>query len=161
VNVSSVGHIQAAIDFARSEQIRLVIKNTGHDMSGRNLGAGALSVWTYVSSFLAIKERDEFTASKVFERYCILRKLHDRRLHCVQAREIYDAAFEKGLVVVGGVCDVRNFVLFIHLERKFSNKKIVSRVVRRIFTRRWAFYAQFPPHPTRLCLTPTSTQTKS
>jgi hypothetical protein len=66
----------------------------------------------------------------------------------VQAREIYDPAFEKGLVVVGGVCDVRNFVLFIHLERKFSNKKIVSRVVRRIFARRWAFYAQFPPHPT-------------
>jgi hypothetical protein len=71
VNVSNVGHIQAAIDFARSRHIRLVIKNTGHDMSGRSLGAGALLVWTHVSSFFAIEERDELTVSKVFERYCI------------------------------------------------------------------------------------------
>jgi hypothetical protein len=50
VNVTNVGHIQAAINFARSQQIRLVIKNTGHDFSGKSLGGGALSIWTHVSN---------------------------------------------------------------------------------------------------------------
>lgn len=37
----------------------------------------------------------------------------------VQAREIYNAAFEKALMAVGGVCDVWNLILFIrNRERK-------------------------------------------
>ncbi|KAK4209630.1 hypothetical protein QBC37DRAFT_430120 [Rhypophila decipiens] len=47
VNASSVSHVQLAVNFARSNNIRLVIKSTGHDSFGRNTGAGALSVWTH------------------------------------------------------------------------------------------------------------------
>ncbi|KAF5864048.1 hypothetical protein ETB97_008785 [Aspergillus alliaceus] len=47
VNVSSVDHIQLAINFARQTGVRLVVKNTGHDSSGKSGGAGALSIRTH------------------------------------------------------------------------------------------------------------------
>ncbi|KAF5026999.1 hypothetical protein F66182_873 [Fusarium sp. NRRL 66182] len=45
VDAHNVAHLQLAINFARSMNLRLVIKNTGHDFNGRSAGAGALSVW--------------------------------------------------------------------------------------------------------------------
>ncbi|KAK8085333.1 hypothetical protein PG997_006604 [Apiospora hydei] len=36
-----------AVNFARNRNLRLVVKNTGHDFVGRSLGAGSLSVWTH------------------------------------------------------------------------------------------------------------------
>ncbi|KAK4247470.1 hypothetical protein C7999DRAFT_41238 [Corynascus novoguineensis] len=47
VNVSSVRHIQLAVNFARNANLRLVIKNTGHCYLGKSSGAGALSIWTH------------------------------------------------------------------------------------------------------------------
>lgn len=47
VNVTNVRQIQAAVNFARNTNLRLVIKNTGHDFNGRSTGAGALSIWTH------------------------------------------------------------------------------------------------------------------
>ncbi|KAH6847752.1 hypothetical protein B0I37DRAFT_375759 [Chaetomium sp. MPI-CAGE-AT-0009] len=47
VNASTVKHIQAAVNFARNKNIRLVIKNTGHDFGGRSMGAGSLSIWVH------------------------------------------------------------------------------------------------------------------
>ncbi|KAI1183167.1 FAD-binding domain-containing protein [Nemania serpens] len=47
VNATAAKHVQAAVDFARSNNIRLVIKNTGHDFGGRSVGAGSISVWTH------------------------------------------------------------------------------------------------------------------
>jgi hypothetical protein len=71
VNVTNVGHIQAGIDFARSREIRLVIKNTGHDFSGKNLGGGALSIWTHVSN-VEISDNSVTHQFKAPERYHIL-----------------------------------------------------------------------------------------
>ncbi|KAK3390712.1 hypothetical protein B0H63DRAFT_410663 [Podospora didyma] len=47
VNATSVKQVQAAVNFARNNNVRLVIKNTGHDSVGRNAGGGSLSVWTH------------------------------------------------------------------------------------------------------------------
>ncbi|KAF4975769.1 hypothetical protein FZEAL_7485 [Fusarium zealandicum] len=47
IDARNVAHIQLAINFARSLNLRLVIKNTGHDFNGRSVGAGALSIWTH------------------------------------------------------------------------------------------------------------------
>ncbi|KAK4466376.1 hypothetical protein QBC42DRAFT_193003 [Cladorrhinum samala] len=47
VNATEVKHIQAAVNFARNKNIRLIIKNTGHDFLGRSNGYGSLSVWTH------------------------------------------------------------------------------------------------------------------
>ena len=51
-NVSTVADIQAVVNFARSANVHLIIKNTGHDFSGKSLGGGSLSTWTHVSVFL-------------------------------------------------------------------------------------------------------------
>jgi hypothetical protein len=40
-------HVQLAINFARNANIRLVIKNSGHDFNGKNIGGAALSIWTH------------------------------------------------------------------------------------------------------------------
>ncbi|KAI0142709.1 FAD binding domain-containing protein [Xylariaceae sp. FL1272] len=47
VNVSTVKHIQGAVNFARNKDLRVVIKNTGHDFLGRSVGFGSLSIWTH------------------------------------------------------------------------------------------------------------------
>ncbi|KAF2795938.1 FAD/FMN-containing isoamyl alcohol oxidase-like protein MreA [Melanomma pulvis-pyrius CBS 109.77] len=47
VNATTAKHIQLAVNFARNNNIRLTIKNTGHDFLGRNTGGGALQVWVH------------------------------------------------------------------------------------------------------------------
>ncbi|KAK2789504.1 hypothetical protein FQN52_006032 [Onygenales sp. PD_12] len=47
VNVSNVAQVQLAINFARNTGIRLVVKNTGHNFSGKSGGGGSLSIWTH------------------------------------------------------------------------------------------------------------------
>ncbi|KAK4032940.1 hypothetical protein C8A01DRAFT_20055 [Parachaetomium inaequale] len=47
VNASSVKDIQLAVNFARNRNIRLNIKNTGHDFSGRSTGQASLSIWVH------------------------------------------------------------------------------------------------------------------
>ena len=47
VAVQSADDISKTIKFACSKNLRLVIKNTGHDYLGRSTGAGALSIWTH------------------------------------------------------------------------------------------------------------------
>ncbi|KAH8900512.1 isoamyl alcohol oxidase [Thozetella sp. PMI_491] len=47
VNVSSTGDVAAALAFASSRNIRVVVRNTGHDFFGRSTGAGSLAIWTH------------------------------------------------------------------------------------------------------------------
>ncbi|KAI0420780.1 FAD binding domain-containing protein [Xylaria grammica] len=47
VNVTTVKQIQAAVNFARNNNLRLIVKNTGHDFFGRSTGFGAISIWTH------------------------------------------------------------------------------------------------------------------
>ncbi|KAJ2974356.1 hypothetical protein NUW58_g8684 [Xylaria curta] len=52
VNATEASHVQAAVKFAKDNNIRLTIKNTGHRGSGRNTGYGSLSyeILTYIRS---------------------------------------------------------------------------------------------------------------
>ncbi|KAI2633208.1 FAD-binding domain-containing protein [Hypomontagnella submonticulosa] len=47
VNVTTTSQIQLAINLARNLNLRLVVKNTGHDYSAKSTGAGSLSLWTH------------------------------------------------------------------------------------------------------------------
>ncbi|KAI2633137.1 FAD-binding domain-containing protein [Hypomontagnella submonticulosa] len=47
VNATTVRDVQIAVNFARNRNLRLVIKNTGHDFIGRSNGFGSLSIWTH------------------------------------------------------------------------------------------------------------------
>ena len=47
IAVESPSDISATILFATSHNLRLTIKNTGHDYLGRSTATGALSIWTH------------------------------------------------------------------------------------------------------------------
>ncbi|PLB48490.1 FAD-binding domain-containing protein [Aspergillus steynii IBT 23096] len=45
INATNENDIAAGIKFAKDNNVRLVIKNTGHDVVGRSQGYGSLSIW--------------------------------------------------------------------------------------------------------------------
>ncbi|KAK1243224.1 hypothetical protein MKX07_003852 [Trichoderma sp. CBMAI-0711] len=47
INVTGPTDVQTGIAFAKKNNIRLVIKNTGHDYLGKNTGKGGLTLWTH------------------------------------------------------------------------------------------------------------------
>ncbi|RYO76028.1 hypothetical protein DL766_007703 [Monosporascus sp. MC13-8B] len=47
VKATNVAQIQLAVNFARNLNLRLVVKNKGHDFNAKSTGAGALSIWTH------------------------------------------------------------------------------------------------------------------
>lgn len=94
VNATEVDHIAAAINFAREKNVRLVIRNTGHDYLGRSTGAGSLAVWThYLKDITPVQWDDaDFTGKAL--------KLGAG----VQGYEMLQAATALGRVAVGGEC---------------------------------------------------------
>ncbi|PYH91411.1 FAD/FMN-containing dehydrogenase [Aspergillus ellipticus CBS 707.79] len=94
VNVSSSADVAAAIKFAKSNNIRLVIRNTGHDYLGRSTGAGALSVWTH--SLNSVEYEDWSGSTYDGPAY----KLGSG----VMGYQVLEALQGSGHVVVGGEC---------------------------------------------------------
>jgi hypothetical protein len=45
VNASTAAQVQAAVNFARQKNVRLVVKATGHDFRGRSVAPKSLSIW--------------------------------------------------------------------------------------------------------------------
>ncbi|RPA98382.1 FAD-binding domain-containing protein [Choiromyces venosus 120613-1] len=96
VSARTVRDVQASVNFARNQNLRLVVKNTGHDFAGKSSGRGALSVRTHLLNEMAfIEEYDEGgeggysgPAFKVGAG--------------VQGRDVYAFAKGFGYVVVGG-----------------------------------------------------------
>ena len=93
VEATTVAQVQLAVNFARNNNIRLVIKNTGHDFGGKSSGAGALSIWTH--RFKDIKFYDNYQTTG-YQGPAF--KLGSG----VQAWEMYEAANKYGVVAVSG-----------------------------------------------------------
>ncbi|KAL3422016.1 FAD binding domain-containing protein [Phlyctema vagabunda] len=93
VNVTNVAQIQLAVNFARNANLRLVVKNTGHDFNGKSAGAGALSIWTHHLKSITVLNNYK-TASYSGKAV--------KMGAGVQAQEIYAAAKAGGFTVVGG-----------------------------------------------------------
>ena len=94
VNVSEPRDVSRAIQFAQEHNIRLVIRNTGHDYNGKSTGSGSLGIWTHHLKNISIVDYNSthYTGKAI-------------RLGAgVQGFEAYDAANASGLVVVGGEC---------------------------------------------------------
>lgn len=101
MNVSTVAHIQLALNIARNTNIRLVIKNTGHDFLGKSLGAGALSIWTHNLKdieFIEHYKSDSGYEGPVF-----------KVAAGVVVRELYQAAEKYNVTVTGGICESVGF----------------------------------------------------
>jgi len=56
VAVTTFAQIQAAINFVRKQNLRLVIKNTGHDFLGRSTAPGSLQIWTHQMQQISISD---------------------------------------------------------------------------------------------------------
>ncbi|KAK0621942.1 hypothetical protein B0T17DRAFT_494420 [Bombardia bombarda] len=96
VEIRNVAQIQLAINFARNLNLRLVVKNTGHDFLGKSTGAGALSIWTH-----KLKTLDYMSSIKTTSYTGPAFKLGAG----VQVFELYEAANKLGVTAVGGECD--------------------------------------------------------
>jgi len=94
VNASSASDYQKTIEFTKKHNIRLVIRNTGHDFLGKSMGAGAVGIWTHNIKDIEILDytSPHYTgkAMKVGAG--------------VQIFEAHEAAHAHNLVVVGGNC---------------------------------------------------------
>ncbi|OAA57315.1 FAD-binding, type 2 [Cordyceps fumosorosea ARSEF 2679] len=94
INVSGAADVVAGLQFAKERNVRVQVKNTGHDYLGRSTGQGSLALWTHnlkSISFLNYTSA-RYTGPAV--------KLGAG----VQAFEAYPAAAARGLRVVGGYC---------------------------------------------------------
>ncbi len=97
VAVTKVSQIQLALNFARRSNLRLVVKNTGHDFADKSIGAGALSVWTH-------KLKDiQFLASYNCRGY---QGPAFKLASGVETEEVYRAAELNNVTIVGGECRV-------------------------------------------------------
>ncbi|KAL0935889.1 isoamyl alcohol oxidase [Colletotrichum truncatum] len=100
VNVTDEEHISKAVEFAKEHNIRLVIKSTGHDFLQRSTGYGSLSIWlqNYRRGF---NFHDDYQVVND----CPKSDWKGSALTITGAyawSDIYPAAFEKNLIVVGG-----------------------------------------------------------
>ncbi|KAH7082368.1 FAD binding domain protein [Paraphoma chrysanthemicola] len=94
IEVHTAADIAAGIHFAKARNIRLVIKNTGHDYLGKSTGKGALSLWMH-----KLKETQVLNyTSEAYSGPAM------KMGAGVQAFEAYTAAHNAGLAVLGGQC---------------------------------------------------------
>jgi FAD/FMN-containing dehydrogenase len=94
VNISTVAQVQLAVNFARNANLRLVVKNTGHDFNGKASGKGALSIWTHW-----LKDKTYYPHYKADNGYT---GPAIKVGAGIQVFEAYEYAKSLGLTVVGG-----------------------------------------------------------
>lgn len=94
MNVTGPEDIAATIRFADEHNIRLVIRNTGHDYMGRSTAADALSIWTHYLKGVEVKDwsDSEYTGKAL------------KIAAGTEGHEALEAAAAAGLVVVTGEC---------------------------------------------------------
>ena len=96
VDARSAADYRTTLAFAALRNIRLVIRNTGHDFIGKSTGAGALALWTH-----NIKNLELISA---YESSTYLGPAMKAGAG-VQFFEAQAAAHAKGLVIVSGNCE--------------------------------------------------------
>lgn len=95
-NVSNVADVQKAVQFASKHNLRLVIKNSGHDYIGRSTAADAFSIWT--------RHLDEITFHDAF----VPNNTNAAPTTAVTIQtgvrigDLYEAAAQRNLVIVAG-----------------------------------------------------------
>ncbi|KAK1995543.1 FAD binding domain-containing protein [Colletotrichum falcatum] len=94
VDVQSAEHVSSALKFAKDNNLRVVVRNTGHDFLGRSTGAGALAIWTnHLKSMDFTTWSDEHYSGPAVKAGA-----------GVLGYEVLEAAHAEGLAVVTGEC---------------------------------------------------------
>ncbi|EED23613.1 FAD/FMN-containing isoamyl alcohol oxidase MreA [Talaromyces stipitatus ATCC 10500] len=94
VNISKPEHISKTLAFAQQNNIRVVVRNTGHDYNGKSTGAGAIAIWTH-----NLKDREIIDYNSSYYQGKAIKIGAG-----VQGFEAYKLADQHGLQVVGGEC---------------------------------------------------------
>lgn len=94
INISSADQVAVGLRFAQENNIRLTIKNTGHDFLGRSAGEGSLALWMRNLQEITFLDYDSSQYSGPAARFGA----------GVQNAAVYQATSEQGLRVVGGSC---------------------------------------------------------
>ncbi|KAK7051653.1 hypothetical protein VNI00_004632 [Paramarasmius palmivorus] len=101
VDARSVGDIQAAVRFAAKHNLRLVIKNTGHDYLGRSAAPDSFMIWTHNLKNLVYDEAfipANSNSTETFKGEYLPLTFEAG----IQWREAYAAADQHGRVIPGG-----------------------------------------------------------
>ncbi|KAJ8082048.1 hypothetical protein PM082_007894 [Marasmius tenuissimus] len=98
VDARNAGDIQAAVKFATDNNLRLVVKNTGHDYLGRSSARNGFMIWTHHMKSISYSETFVPEGGPEAETYQALTLGAG-----VQWREAYAAAQENNRYVVGGI----------------------------------------------------------
>jgi hypothetical protein len=94
VAATTLSHVISTVNFARDNNIRLVIKSSGHDLLGKSRGPGSLELWTHKISDISFLTY----ASEAYSGPAV--KLGAG----VQGNQALEAANAKGLRVLSGSC---------------------------------------------------------
>ncbi|PRP84063.1 hypothetical protein PROFUN_08525 [Planoprotostelium fungivorum] len=57
VHAQDAEDVRRYVQFATAHKLRIVVKNTGHDLSGRSIGYGGVAVWTHKLKNIQLHER--------------------------------------------------------------------------------------------------------
>ncbi|GLB39902.1 putative oxygen-dependent FAD-linked oxidoreductase family protein [Lyophyllum shimeji] len=98
VDARSVGDVQATVQFASKHNLRLVIKNTGHDYLGRSTARGALLLWTHHLKNITYQETFTPDGAPQGITYKVITLGAG-----VQWHEAYDAVEAEGRFILGGL----------------------------------------------------------
>lgn len=94
VNATGASDYQNTINFARENNVRLVIRDTGHDWLGKSTGAGSIALWTHHLEDIEVLDYK----SKIYNGKAL------KVGAGVQIIRALAAAQKEGLVIVGGTC---------------------------------------------------------
>lgn len=94
VKATEASDIIASIEFAKAENIRVLVRNTGHDFLGRSTGAGALAIWTQGLKNITFGQWSDkyYTGPSATIGAGVI------------GSELVEAANEQGLTVMSGEC---------------------------------------------------------
>ncbi|KAJ8061718.1 hypothetical protein OCU04_009518 [Sclerotinia nivalis] len=94
LNISNAEDVIAGLEFAQENNIRLTIKNTGHDFLGRSAGSGSLALWMHNLDEIAFFNYSDSLYTGPAARFGA----------GVRYSDLYPVAQEHGYRVVGGSC---------------------------------------------------------
>lgn len=94
VKATDAEDVVSALQFAKAQNIRFLVRNTGHDFLGRSTGAGALAIWTQALKNITFTEWSDkyYSGPAVTVGAGVL------------GYEVLEAAHANGLTVVSGEC---------------------------------------------------------
>ncbi|KAF9260677.1 FAD-binding domain-containing protein [Marasmius fiardii PR-910] len=98
VDARSAADVQAAVRFASKHNLRLVVKNTGHDFMGRSADRNAFMIWTHNMKDTSYNDSFVAEGAPTTETFKALTLGAG-----VQWKEAYAAAEKSGRFVVGGI----------------------------------------------------------